>query len=41
MLTLLSDAIAVVNRTAKCIKYDVANQPVSIHTPVSRLMAGK
>ncbi|XP_064603615.1 E3 ubiquitin-protein ligase UBR2-like isoform X2 [Liolophura sinensis] len=37
---LKKEKVTIVNRTAKCIKYDVANQPVSIHTPVSRLMAG-
>ena len=26
---------------AECIKYDVSSQPVSIHLPVSRLLAGK
>ncbi len=32
--------IVVAGHKVECIKYDVASQPVSIHVPVTRLLAG-
>lgn len=35
-----NDFIAVCGHTVKCLKYDVQSQPVSIHLPLSRYLAG-
>ena len=34
------DFFVVAGHTVECIKYDVSSQPVSIHVPVTRLLAG-
>lgn len=35
-----NDFITVCGHTVKCLKYDVQSQPVSIHLPLSRYLAG-
>ena len=35
-----ADFFVVADHKVECIKYDVSSQPVSIHVPVTRLLAG-
>ena len=40
LITLVMSLVSVGQWKATCIKYDVSTQPVSIHRPVTRLLAG-